>query len=108
MGIYIPNMDKPIYCSGCPFKHGEWYDDYYSCAARCFEQLHVNLSTGIDDRCPIMSVQPHGRLVDADTVKSRMYIDPAFDDYCDYKWSEVAEAYKEIVDDVETIIPPST
>jgi hypothetical protein len=58
MGIYIKGMTKPKSCNECPIA-------LWSLPKGC------NLEIGI---CPIVEVaEPHGKLIDADVCKQRVY-----------------------------------
>ena len=63
MGIYIKSMEIPTGCGVCPFSDDECFG-----AWKCW----CVKDWGNDDNrakgCPLVSVQPHGRLVDADKV----------------------------------------
>ena len=68
MGIYIPNMEIPKSCGKCPFNVN---------SLKC-----SRTSSGIDrdfefqarnSDCPLLEVPvPHGRLIDAHEVRTRM------------------------------------
>lgn len=61
-GIYIPGMEMPKSCGQCPL-HKPLYHTQY-CAV-----MNKNCAPHetIKEWCPLVSVPPHGRLIDADT-----------------------------------------
>lgn len=61
-GIYIPGMEMPIRCGGCPCADLEYYDCNLMPGTRIeFEKRLPN--------CPLIPVPPHGRLIDADALR---------------------------------------
>lgn len=64
-GIYIPNMVNPVRCSECDFC------PYGYCGLL---DRYVRDSAYKDTDCPLIPVQPHGRLIDAD-VLMELYAD---------------------------------
>ena len=69
MGVYIKGMEMPKNCFECEIRA---YDANAGEEFCPFSQI-VCLSIGIQDNCPLVEVpEPHGRLIDADDVKSRM------------------------------------
>ena len=67
MGVYI-NTDMPTRCGRCDMcvKEVDGDIDYhYEC---CITAARIdNLGEKMDD-CPLVPVQPHGRLIDADAI----------------------------------------
>lgn len=59
MSVLIKGMEMPECCGYCPFE----YKNY--CLAK--PSLRVE-SADRHPRCPLVPVQPHGRLVDADAI----------------------------------------
>ena len=55
-GVYIPDMEMPDNCSGCPFHIG------VDITLRC------GLPKDIHIICPLIPVPDHGRCVDADAL----------------------------------------
>ena len=89
MGVYI-GMEMPKDCIKCPFclfADGQW---------KCLvDGSHADFGgTCRPQRCPLVPVQKHGRLIDADAL-SRMY-DP---------YEICGAAVLEIIADTPTIIP---
>ena len=77
MGVYIKGMEMPKDCLHCCFVSGcsycEGYNDH--CA---FEPDDIKTDWDFDhgvfpgsipDWCPLVPVQPHGRLIDADALE---------------------------------------
>ena len=63
MSVLVKGMEMPEKCDYCPF-----YDDsaYGDCT---ITHKMVDYATK-PDHCPLISVPPHGRLIDADAVKA--------------------------------------
>jgi hypothetical protein len=68
MGVYIKNMVMPDSCLDCPLYNG------YGCKAT-MQMFHPVTNVGVRvDSCPLVEVtEPHGRLIDADVCKQRVY-----------------------------------
>lgn len=65
MGVYIPKMEKPTDCGDC---------DFYRWGYCHVKHARVECEDGVDADCPLVSVtEPHGRLIDADVCKQRVY-----------------------------------
>ena len=69
MGVYIRGIEMPKSCIECPFITSSWGLDYYCTIAKDYEEYRY-----INERrmksCPLVSVPPHGRLIDADALMS--------------------------------------
>lgn len=65
MGVYIKNMEMPKSCGYCPMLDD--YGDYPVCNLTK-EQRGYNFPVAVKrmDKCPLIPVPPHGRLIDAD------------------------------------------
>lgn len=65
MSVLIKGMELPQNCYECPFEMVEFYDfeDHVKC------ELTGKL-TGIN-KCPLVQIPPHGRLIDADALPDR-------------------------------------
>ncbi len=67
MGVFIKGMEMPKNCKECPFSDhqawclipGEWRERYY-----CPDDE-------VSEHCPLVEISPHGRLIDADALKSK-------------------------------------
>ena len=70
MGIYLPNMDMPKSCAGCPTcREGTTLDgDYWLMCGYNGKPLESEVGAGKPDWCPLVPVPEHGRLIDADAV----------------------------------------
>lgn len=72
MGIYIKKMEMPESCYYCPFADGVWQKDKRCLIngkemprdGRDVQQNHIN--------CPLVSVPPHGDLIDRDALEPYM------------------------------------
>lgn len=72
MSILIKNMDMPKNCKSCPLR-------YSSTGYAWCDITGESLALEIDMRdytCPLVDITtPHGRLIDADKLKSRLVLD---------------------------------
>ena len=72
MGIYLPNMEMPKNCSGCPLNY-----DQMACkvtGTRWWSDTMVLMGFDSDKErlydCPLVEIPtPHGRLIDADAIQ---------------------------------------
>jgi hypothetical protein len=63
--ILIKGMEMPESCYYCPMKN----DGYYLCkATRPYKELEDDCKECKPQWCPLVPVQPHGRLIDADAL----------------------------------------
>ena len=71
MGVYIKNMEMPKSCGYCPMLDD--YGDYPVCNLTK-EQRGYNFPVAVKrmDKCPLIPVPPHGRLIDADAFAAEM------------------------------------
>lgn len=106
MSILITGMEMPPDCFHChlSFMRGE----RLFCSAMKNEEV---LRAKIDPNCPLVSVPPHGRLIDADALMLHIqgYIEEYDDDlddngYHSGKWCAMKEA-EMVINDAPTIIP---
>lgn len=89
MGIYLPNMEMPKNCEACELaKHFDGYQEN-DCPFNAFSYYD----------CPLIPVPPHGRLIDAEKLKS--YWAPDHSRYFD------ADYFIHTIDVAQTIIPAS-
>ena len=68
MGVLIKGIEMPNSCRDCPIS-GEWYCN----ALPSIPAWHKEYVASIEgqtrmDRCPLVPVPPHGRLIDADAL----------------------------------------
>ena len=70
-GIYIKGVEPPVCCGKCSEKIDP---DNRRCLAdgHIFEETLGKLTNRRDANCPIFSVRPHGRLIDADAFANQM------------------------------------
>ena len=113
MGVYIKNMEMPEICDMCPLlafiEEDEDHDAFCYCILSNWKKSCTPDPMTIREArrfrrldCPLIEVStPHGRLIDADTLKETMKI------ITRTEVQEIVEfdrnAYK--VDDASTIIP---
>ena len=70
VGVYLPNMEMPKDCLKCPFCL--FADGYWKCLVN---GSHADFGgTCRPSLCPLVPVQPHGRLGDLDKLE-QMFID---------------------------------
>ena len=111
MGVYIPSMKMPRGCNKCEFidyYKGHWYCHVLN------DCLEIGLSyrdEHRDERCPLVPVPPHGRLIDADALFKEMGV-TAVDCYeCEWgehgfcKMDRSFASWCENLEDAPTIIP---
>lgn len=63
MSILIKGIEMPKDCIFCPMFNGAW--------AMCDVLNKTTSAKGRHDDCPLVSVPPHGRLIDADALMAR-------------------------------------
>ena len=61
MGVYI-NIEMPTSCGYCPLRHEARDGD------ECYLGASLREYQKRPDDCPLVPVQPHGRLIDADKI----------------------------------------
>ena len=67
MGVYIKGMEIPTSCWDCYFQNcGICRLFAYKVVDECIVEDRR------DEDCPLVEVQPHGRLVDADDIEKRI------------------------------------
>jgi len=68
MGVYIPNMEKPIDCEMCPFADSIGSFIPHTCG---LTNITLNNDFARMD-CPLIEIPtPHGRLIDENDVKAK-------------------------------------
>ena len=79
MSILIRSMDIPTSCDKCRFCVNGFTDTVpmYECAVQSYENVSVLVESNGEpfdfrpDWCPLVELPPHGRLIDADELKSK-------------------------------------
>lgn len=92
MGIYIPGMKMPKDgCKSCAF----------NIAGICLIRANMDKPYEVTHSCPLIEIQPNGRLIDADAFLARNeyfadreFVNPKYDD-----------TLKDLIDRADTIIP---
>lgn len=111
-GVYIPSMNMPDECQDCPFYVPPY--QFYESPSWC----HVLGKTKDDEeKCPLVEVKDHGRLIDADALLQRFYKEQTA---CEEHGRDFSFSFKSgnelctewwsvecFVEDAETVIPPS-
>lgn len=66
MSILIKGMEMPKSCAECPLKY--FYDESVFCEECGYltYDWDKKLEEGRYENCPLIEIQPHGRLIDAD------------------------------------------
>lgn len=80
MGVYIKGMEMPRNCEKCLYSSWSNFYQIYVCNAIrhdepvLFDKKQVKstatVRSGRADNCPLVPVQPHGRMIDADALAS--------------------------------------
>lgn len=69
MSLLVKGMDMPKSCFYCPFREKVNPDDYVCMALnKEFEETFSLIVGKRHDDCPLVSVPPHGRFIDADEL----------------------------------------
>ena len=79
MSILIRDMEIPKSCDKCRFCVNGFTDaaPMYECAVQSYENVSVLVESNGEpfdfrpDWCPLVELPPHGRLIDADELKSK-------------------------------------
>ena len=102
MGIYIPNLKKPNDCRLCPFMRYEIDCGRSVCVVESrilADRFKVIPFDAKLDLCPLIEIeQPHGKLIDVDSIEPDAEWDALTDGYISY--SQVA------IDCAETVLDP--
>ena len=73
---YIVPMEKPKRCGLCPCFHAEHPMHCQAVKAHKDKRITAPYGAPIPDFCPLVEIPtPHGRLIDADKLKSRLVLD---------------------------------
>ena len=67
MSILIKKMEMPKGCWACPFAVGKLYECLFT-----KKSYNWGLTTRPSD-CPLVDVQPHGRLIDKDKLRRKLF-----------------------------------
>ena len=101
--IIIKGMEMPTSCCQCPF-------NMYLCK-RGYEYLleHPSLYDERAEDCPLVSLPPHGRLIDADALRQTMYHEAFETDSAMQKWDSGCwiryKMFESAEENAPTIIP---
>ena len=74
MSFIVP-MEKPKRCGLCPCFHAEHPMHCQAVKANKDKRIIAPYGAPIPDWCPLIELPPHGRLIDADKLKSRLVLD---------------------------------
>lgn len=101
MGVYIKGMELPENCALCPV----W--DAGNCLVAT-EAIICEYTKRPSD-CPLVPVQPHGRLIDADALRQSMYHEAFETDSPMQKWGSGCwiryKMFERLEENAPTIIP---
>lgn len=109
MGVFVKGMYLPPNCCFCPMTN----DGFYLCKAN---NPHKQLEDDCEERrpnwCPLIEVsEPHGRLIDADALRAKMYHEAFETDTPMQKWDSGCWIRYKMFEDMEesapTVIPES-
>ena len=92
MGVYVFDMEMPKNCGACLLR------------ASCFHRIYLERRPAY---CPLVYVPPHGRLIDADALSSKL-TDLAENEWNQRTGTTWAGAFEDVdgfVQDAPTIIP---
>lgn len=96
MSVLIKGMEMPTSCYICPC----FNDEYYDCQATGKDLCDISIDSRYSD-CPLVSVPPHGRLIDADEL--------GLTDFeivmCDGNYKKGLEMLAKKIEDAPTVIP---
>ena len=74
MGVYINGMEMPKNCMVCPLHHYYFPPTTFTSDDLTVKAVSICMGTrrAINaEKCPLVEIQPHGRLVDADAFHKR-------------------------------------
>ena len=73
MSVYIKDMEMPTHCIDCPFMISRDNDDCILQSAEANENFKnwEQMKAG----CPLVTISPHGRLIDANVLDVISYCD---------------------------------
>ena len=74
MSFIVP-MEKPKRCGLCPCFHAEHPMHCQAVKASKDKRIIAPYGAPIPGWCPFIELPPHGRLIDADKLKSRLVLD---------------------------------
>lgn len=100
MGVYIKGMEMPKVCYDCDF-----------CTYGFCSQInrYVTDSYSREEDCPIIELQPHGRLIDADALRRAMYREAFETDSPMQKWDSGCwiryKMFERAEENAPTIVP---
>ena len=100
MGVYIKGMEMPSKCIECRLMRRCGKDDldYICMPARVYIEDLTNAYKSRPEYCPLVTIPPHGRLIDADEFLHRALGTKCFDE--DY-----TRMLQELVGESITIVP---
>lgn len=111
MSVLIKGMEMPTSCSVCPMLEGDRMDGLCHAASKWLDDdehwtWYVYSEGDIDNskpcNCPLISVPPHGRLIDADALNYNMLYK---EDWIAGTGVEAPAIWKKDVESAPTIIP---
>lgn len=97
MSVLIRGMEMPQSCLDCEFEAPTI--DHHECCILTKKSYNWGLTTRPSD-CPIVSVPPHGRLIDADVLQTDYFVPSTASGMPNYYYVS-----KKQIDEAQTIIP---
>ena len=95
MGVYIKGMEMPNNCQECVCIN----DEYFYCQAVGRQPQDENVISRRPDWCPLVEVQPHGRLIDADELQRK------FERMANEEWNKnIAVSAASCFDDAAVVV----
>ena len=73
MSVIVKGMEIPVMCSYCKFR--EPFIDYAYCHLAEMDMGYEESDNCRHPDCPLIELPPHGRLINADKLKSRLVLD---------------------------------
>lgn len=105
MSVLIKGMEMPKNCHECRLYEG----DIYYCSAADKEIDILDSSEGKCQFCPLVPVPQHGRLIDADALRAKMYHEAFETDTPMQKWDNGCwiryKMFEKMEESALTIIP---
>ncbi len=99
MSVLIRGMEMPKSCMVCSCTDTEYGECVLDTEKRCPEDYHKRA-----DWCPLITVPPHGRLIDADALNYTMLYK---ENWMHGTGVEAPAVWKKDIDAAPTIIPAS-
>lgn len=100
MSILIKGMEMPKNCWECPCDYGA----FGKCVCGLTEQSTQEFCKNRRDDCPLIEIQPHGRLIDADEAKNKIRPWSPEDETNGCTFDTVKKLMHKLLNDTPTVI----